>query len=230
MDNSTVPLFPSNQPLHVWLVVIACFVFWLAAYALIIKRGFQDKTFGMPIAALCANFTWEIVFSHLFLPSFQLIRLGNKSWVFLDAAILITALKYGREDFRDPFVRKWFYWLLALGMAVAACVEIPFVKVYGDVHGYFLGWAAALMMSILFIAMLLRRGSVKGQSCYIALFMLLGNVSAYLWCKYFPDTPPLLDPRVNLAFLATTGFFNATYLVLLYRKCREQGINPWTRF
>ena len=60
--------------------------------------------------------------------------------------------------------------------------------------------------------------------------MLLGNVSAWLWCKYFPDTPPLLDPRVNLAFLLATGFFNTAYLVLVYHKCGEQGINPWKRF
>jgi len=30
-------------------------LFWSVTYILIIRRGFKDKTFGMPMAALCAN-------------------------------------------------------------------------------------------------------------------------------------------------------------------------------
>jgi len=28
-----------------------------------IRRGFKDKTFGMPFAALCANISWEAIFA-----------------------------------------------------------------------------------------------------------------------------------------------------------------------
>ncbi len=37
-------------------------VFWTVAYVAIVRRGFHDKTFGMPIVALSANLTWEILF------------------------------------------------------------------------------------------------------------------------------------------------------------------------
>ena len=227
---NSIPLFPAHQPWQIWAIVVACFAFWLVAYALIIKRGFQDKSFGMPVTALCANITWELLFSHVYLQDFLLVRIGNNLWVFVDVVILVTVWKYGQADFTDTLVRKWFHWLILLGITVALVVELPFVAVYNDRHGYFLGWAAALMMSVLYIAMLQRRGNVQGQSCYIALSMFLGNVAAYLWCRYFPDTPPLLDGRVNLAFVLTTGFFNVAYLGLLHRKCKELGINPWTRF
>lgn len=42
-------------------------VSWTLAYMLIIKRRFQDKTFGMPLTALCANLSWEFIFSFLYL-------------------------------------------------------------------------------------------------------------------------------------------------------------------
>ena len=38
-------------------------LFWSATYILIIRRGFKYKTFGMPMAALCANISWEAIFA-----------------------------------------------------------------------------------------------------------------------------------------------------------------------
>lgn len=34
---------------------------WTVAYALIIWRGFKDRTFGMPLVALGANLSWEVI-------------------------------------------------------------------------------------------------------------------------------------------------------------------------
>ncbi len=44
-------------------MAIASGVFWTLTYLLIIRRGFQDKTYGMPFFALCANISWEFIFS-----------------------------------------------------------------------------------------------------------------------------------------------------------------------
>ncbi|MCP5540942.1 MAG: hypothetical protein H7A52_12440 [Akkermansiaceae bacterium] len=222
------PLMPDGATPMFWIAVAGCFVFWLLAYVLIIRIGFKEKTFGMPIAALCANFIWEILFSHVYAPSFSLIQWGNTAWALFDVAILITVWKYGRADFGDPWVKKHFHLIVVIGLAVAFAVMYPFAGYYKDLKGYYLGWAAALMMSVLFIAMLRRRGSVKGQSFYIALFMFLGNYSAYLWVKYFPNLSFSLG--INLQMFLCTGFFNVAYMVMIYRKCREEGINPWKRF
>jgi hypothetical protein len=223
------PVFPPDQPWQIWAIVALCFVFWLVAYVLIIRWSFKEKTFGMPISALAGNIVWEGLFSHYFPPSFWLLQLGNTAWIGFDLLILIAAWKYGPDDFSDPFVKRWLRTMLILGMVVATWIEIPIVRVYNDVHGQMLGWGQALMMAILFIAMLLRRNSLKGQSIYIALAMVLGNIFAYLWCAYFPDTPPLLDPSVNRAFLVATGFFNVVYVVMIWQKSRALGVNPWKR-
>jgi len=210
-----------------WISVLGCFLFWLAAYTLIIKRGFQDKTFGMPIAALCANIAWETLFSNIYIPDYLLVRIGNSLWVIFDLLILITALKYGPGDFSQPLIKRFLRPLIFLGVFLTIFLCIPFVNVYQDTQGYLLGWIAAFMMSILFIAMLIRRDSIQGQSFYIGLAMLLGNFSAYLWVKYYPRQ--VLDPMVNLTFMLATGLFNVIYLILIYEKCKSQNINPLTR-
>ena len=40
-------------------------IFWSLTYILIIRRGFIEKTYGMPLIALCANISWEAIFSFL---------------------------------------------------------------------------------------------------------------------------------------------------------------------
>jgi hypothetical protein len=44
-------------------------IFWILAYVCIISKGFKDKTYGMPLIALCANNSWEFIFSFILPPS-----------------------------------------------------------------------------------------------------------------------------------------------------------------
>lgn len=39
--------------------------FWTLTYVLMIRRGFVDRTYGMPLVALGANVSWEFIFSFL---------------------------------------------------------------------------------------------------------------------------------------------------------------------
>ncbi|PAW85236.1 MAG: hypothetical protein B9S33_10170 [Pedosphaera sp. Tous-C6FEB] len=223
----TRPWFPSPLSVPFMFSVAGCFIFWLAAYVLIVRRGLVDKTFGMPIAALCGNIAWEVLFSHVYTPDYRLVELGNTAWVLFDLGILWCAWKYAPDDFQNPIAKRWVRPMIPIGIAAAMWVAVPFVETYKDTQGYFLGWADAFFMSILFIAMLLRRDSVRGQSIWIGITMFLGNLSAFFWVKYYPTT--VLDPRINFHFMTGTGFFNLLYIVLVWQKCRAQGINPWTR-
>jgi hypothetical protein len=36
---------------------------WAVAYVLIIRRGFLDKTYGVPMVALAGNIVWEFLFA-----------------------------------------------------------------------------------------------------------------------------------------------------------------------
>jgi hypothetical protein len=48
-----------------WSLEIGSGIFWTLVYLLIIRLGFRDKTYGMPITALCANISWEFIFSFM---------------------------------------------------------------------------------------------------------------------------------------------------------------------
>lgn len=224
----TRPLFPTPLSVPFLLSVIGCFGFWLAAYVLIIRRGIKDKSFGMPIASMCWNIGWEAMFSFFYKSEFRLIEYGNSAWVLLDLGVLYAAWMYAPDDFKNPVAKRWVRPAMLLGIGLAMLVMKPFIDIYRDPNGTFLGWADAFAMSMLFIAMLLRRDSVQGQSIWIAITMFLGNVAAYFWVELYPPGPQL-DHRMNLCFAVTTGIFNVIYIVLVWQKCREQGINPWTR-
>ena len=57
--------------------------FWALAYVLIIRRGFLDATYGMPLVALCANVSWEFIFSFVH-PHGPVQRPVNIVWFLLD--------------------------------------------------------------------------------------------------------------------------------------------------
>lgn len=75
-------------------------IFWTLVYVLIIKRGFQDKTYGMPLAALVANVSWEFIFSFI-LPHQPPQLYVDYVWLSFDIVILIQTLIYGKKALKD---------------------------------------------------------------------------------------------------------------------------------
>src|SRR5690348_13210772 len=99
------------------ILMLGSGLFWSATYLQIIQRGFRDQTYGMPLAALCANISWEFIFSFIHAPS--PIQHGvNIVWFALDVVILIQLLRYGPREFAD-LSRTAFYALVVLGLATA---------------------------------------------------------------------------------------------------------------
>jgi len=222
----TRPLFPSPLSIPFAISVAGCFIFWMAAYVLIIRRALQDRTFGMPLAAMCANIVWELLFSLVYKPDYRLVEYGSAAWVLLDLGILYTAWRFAPDDFTNPIAKGWVRPMIVAGILLTILVWVPIVRTYPDPQGYFLGWADALMMSILFIALFLRRDNLRGQSIWIAIAMVMGNISAYFWVRYYPRT--VLDPQVNLSFMLATVSINLLYVYLLWARYKAEGISLWT--
>ena len=208
---------------------IGCLLCWLAAYIVIIKRGFQDKSYGMPAALVGPNLAWEGLLIFYFPAPGAAWKGGYVLWLIADLLILYTCLRWGPADFTNRFVRRWFYPLFAVGVFLGLYAEWAFMTVYNDIYGVILGWIMAITNGGLMIAMLLRRGEVRGQSVYIALFILLGNTFGYFQNLLLPMPPPpfpvaLVHP---LAVCAVT--LNALYVLMIWDQCRQQGIDPWRR-
>ena len=198
--------------------------FWTLVYLLIIKRGFEDRTYGMPLVALAANLSWEFIFS-VRLPHRPPQLYVNYVWLLFDLVILVQTVRFGKQTLKDLVPEKWFYPTLGLSLVTAFGIVLTMSYEFQDWDGKYAAFGQNLMMSILFVIMLLRRKSLAGQSVYIAIFKMIGTVlPSFLFANLYPGTPLLY-------FLYVMIFvFDWLYIILLYFKHKELGINPWKRF
>lgn len=240
---------------HGWLLTTALLsgVFWLIAYILIIYRGFKDRSYGMPIVALCGNLAWELIFglgiesgcpaSWSSCPG-TVIQVRNFIWLLFDFVILYTVLKYGRHYFTGA-LQRFFTPIVIGGIGVAFVLiytiiqefwirniwgvaidgQVPeFLSLRVQGGSYYTGFGLNMMMSILFVFMMMRRNSVEGQSVYIAISKWLGSLAAY----GFMLADGIQTPVVNVLY-AVVFVFDVFYVWQVYAQCRAEGINPWTR-
>jgi hypothetical protein len=199
---------------------------WSIVYLDLIIRGFKDKTYGMPFFALTFNLAWECIFAFVATAggAITLQRFVNVVWFCLDVVIGFTYVRYGRKAFPKNVDQKWFVpWsVLALIMSfiVIYCATLDF----GDL------WAARytafvqnLLMSVLFIAMLVGRNGVEGQSMTIAIFKWIGTFAPTILIYLQTGS------RLILALGLIIFVYDVLYIVLLHQKFRELGLNPLTR-
>ena len=196
---------------------------WTIVYLDIINRGFRDKTYGMPFFALAFNITWEFIYAFLIYQGSPLQRVVNIVWFALDLGILYTYLRYGHREFPAAYSRSFVPWSIVA--IVTAFVVLYFAgREFPDVRGgTYSAFAQNLMMSVLFISMLVRRNGVQGQSLYIAFFKCLGTLAPTILVYL------VIGSKLVLALGTAIFFYDVVYIVMLYRKFVELGLNPFTR-
>src|SRR5262245_28631807 len=208
------------SPELTWILQIGSGIFWTAVYTLIIRLGFRERTYGMLITALCSNISCEFIFSFVY-PHEPPQNYITIVWFVFDLVIVLQILRFGRVAF-EP--RRLFYPAFILGLLVSFGAILAITVQFNDWDGKYAAFGQNLMMSVLFVAMLLRRQDIKGQSTYIALANMVGTLlPSILFFLRFPNAP-------LLNFLYVSIFiFDLIYAVLLYAKHKELGMNPWTR-
>lgn len=195
--------------------------FWSATYLLIIRRGFKDKTYGMPMAALCANISWEAIFA-FFTPHDPPQLYVNYIWFSLDVIIVWQFLKYGKKEF--PEITNWqFFALFGLGIGISIPMILAVNYEFQDDVGAYAAFGQNLMMSVLFVTMLINRKGIDGQSFYIGLFKMIGTgLSSLAFYMY----RPIAQDSNLLQFLFVAIFaFDLIYTIGIYQKCKNQGIS-----
>lgn len=177
---------------------------WLVAYALVILQGSRQKTYGIPMIAVCLNFTWE------FLASFVLDRQSgvkvvgvwlffDRSWILVDAFIVWQLLRYGRAQQQIPEVKRFFYPIVAAVMLIAFGAQLAFTHTYMDPYGIIDAYVINLVMSILFIVRYFERRDSSGLAYAVAwtkgiataltsieCFFLLPAIHPSMACHWFP--------------------------------------------
>jgi hypothetical protein len=143
-------------------ILVGSGVLWTLTYLLIIRQGFLDRTYGMPLAALCANLSWEFIFAFVY-PHDLPQRAVNVVWFSFDLVILGQVLLYGPREFGN-LSRRLFYAGLALALGTAFGAVLATTLEFDDFDGAYSAFGQNLMMSILFVTMLYSRGSLRGQN------------------------------------------------------------------
>ena len=188
-------------------IMVGSGVLWTLAYLLIIRRGFLDRTYGMPLAALCANLSWEFVFCFVY-PHDLPQRAVNFVWLSFDLVILVQLLLYGPREFAD-LPKRLFYAACTLALATAFGAVLAVTLEFDDFDGAYSAFGQNLMMSILFVTMLYSRRSLRGQSVWIAVLKMGGTALASFAFYFFnPDYDgSILLPFLYVAILVFDGIY-----------------------
>ncbi len=202
-------------------------IFWFATYYLVIRRGFKDKTYGIPFVALAVNTTWD-VYGAFIRPSPSGQAGIDALYVIIDLIIYWQVLKYWQSD-QLSMTRFQFYFFVALSLVMSFTLYRAALFELNDVDGVRLAYIDNLINSAFFVMMVIYRPTPAGQSLYIGLFKMIGTGSAIIATAANPwpgtENSSLLPPVYIFIFL-----LDLIYVILIYRRIRAAGLNPWKHF
>lgn len=196
---------------------------WSLCYVLLIRRAALDKAHAMPLAALCANLSWEFIFGFVH-PDEPPMNYINIVWCCVDVIIVWQYLRYARAEFPKTIPQRWFVPFFCLSLAAAFFGILTLTRDLNDWHGSYTGWGGQLLISITMISLLVKRGSVRGQSLYIALSRFFGSV-VLIPGQYIQAPESRFLIFIYVAFIV----FDLIYITLYIRQAKLEGINPWKR-
>ncbi|WP_183530605.1 transmembrane-type terpene cyclase [Paenibacillus baekrokdamisoli] len=166
-----------------YLLMFGAASFWTIAYILIIYKGFKDQFCGMPLASICANITWEFLFTFL-MPFHPLQQIVTFIWFLLDCIILLQAIYYSKDTYPKRTLHASVFALLVIALLLHYGMAVEF----HDKLGVYSAFGINLLMSILFIKMLLSQ-ELQGQSLSIAYSKMIGTLCASILCySFFPHS------------------------------------------
>ncbi len=212
---------------------------WVVAYVLIIRAGFRDRAYGVPLVAICLNITWEAFFFFscptvprcadpasvqcLCSPPDATGRIILTLWVALDSIILFQVLRFGRRWQNTEQLRRHFSGIVLVLLGMGLLWHRSFVTFYEDQNGIEDAWIINLLMSMLFVVVLFLRPGAQALSLPAAWAKMLGsalNAAGLLAMEPFPF-PGHSDPTMLYFLFASVFGFDMVYIVLLHRRRGE---------
>lgn len=184
------------------LLTLITGVCWVVVYIECILIGLKKHTYAIPFWAIAFNFAWELYNTVLGYrqdgPGLQVII--NAAWTLFDCGILYTYFRYGKKHFPANLRSYWFVPWSLLGLFSAFMLEMAFIVEFGLHAGsQYAAFLQNLLMSVLFIVMIVQRGSSTGQNMIIAINKWLGTLAA----------------TVMFGMLGGEGFNGSSFLILI---------------
>lgn len=202
----------------VMVLLLMSAVSWTIVYIDCIRVGFRDKTYCMPLWALGLNICWEVIYALNGIRDPSVQSLANAIWGCCDVIIVVTYFRYGREKFPQG-LRKYFVPYSVLTFASCLVLQLAFF-LYCDSYiqaAQYSAFAQNVAMSVLFVIMLIRRGSTEGQTMLIAVAKWLGTLA--------PTIQQGIVDGFNIYIILTgllCSVWDILYIVLLWRKKQSE--------
>ena len=165
----------AQVPLWLGVVNVIGDVLWIVAYILAIRKGFQEKTYGITMLCIALNLSWELIYAAIFRFPNDIIAYLRWAWLLADLVIAYQLFRYGRKWQTTPLMSKYFYPVAGITFASTFVGQLTFHYTFGDTWGMSNAYLINLVMSMLFIWMFFSRGGSNGQSLGTAWCKMLGT-------------------------------------------------------
>lgn len=196
---------------------LASGILWTLTYLCVIRQGLRHRTYAMPFLAMAMSIIWECMFTFAFPAVGGVLQESiNGVWLALDIAIVAVYLRYWRSDYPRNLPESYFWPMSAMTVVLVTPVMVATVSVFGREDGsVYTAYIDNLIMSVLFLSMLVRRGDRRGQSLWIAWGKLLGTLAASV-SQYLYDPGNVLWLVIYIEILV----LDLIYVVMLSKAPR----------
>ena len=198
------------------------FFSWCLVYLFAVIRGFKDKTNAIPLPAIMANVTWELLYSTILRHHSPIGSYIPAVWAVLDVPILLQAIFYWTKEIQRGYLALHAF---SLGVSFLLCAGIFYFSEKDGVNYIKEAFCQNLMMSILFLNFIVSRNDLRGQSFYIALIKAVGTGSAIACAIILNKTLNGINAITYFSII----FFDCTYIILLHRKFKTLDASFWRR-
>lgn len=205
------------------ILIVISGICWSIVYVDSIRTGFKQKTYCMSLFALGLNIAWEGIyaFTDLFIrKEIGAQALANTAWFLLDIFIVVSFLKFGREEMEGDLGKKFFIPWTVLVLICCFVLQILFIYQFGSVEGEkYSAYLQNIAMSVAYLYMLNRRKSSKGQTMLIAVCKCIGTL-----------TPTIFGSIEGNMFILVTGIicfiFDIIYICCLSHVIQKEKASP----
>lgn len=112
---------------------------WDITYVLMARRSLATKSSSMPLLALAANVSWEIVYA-LFVADHPLEQLGFLAWLILDVPVVYATVRAAKYDWaHSPLVARNHATILGVMLAVGCAGNWAIASWWLEVPGRGMG-------------------------------------------------------------------------------------------
>jgi len=195
-------------------------VCWMIVYIEAIRIGLRDRRCAIPFWALALNLAWELLHTYYTfrLEGASVQAVINVLWAIFDVIVLYTWFRFDDRRIPGTLSTGWFIAWSLLVIAVAFALQYGFVIEFGIYPGRaYAAFLQNLLMSVLFIDMLVRRGSGEGQSMVIATGKWIGTLAPTLLFGVLGTDAFNGTDRLILLIGSLCSLFDLIYIALLAR-------------